>query len=412
MALALREGRSIRDVEIVIERPDGTRANVLPCPTPLRNERGEITGAVNVLVDVTDRSKAEQVAHHLAAIVESSSDAVFSHEIDGRIKTWNAASERLFGYRADEVIGQPLELLVPEDLRTERQEMLRKVERGERVIDAETYRRHKNGSLVPVSLTLSPIRSASGRIVAASTIARENGDRKASEDALRHALTVKDEYIGLISHELKNPITVILGYARILHRNEDLLSKEDRHESFQAIASEAEKLRDNIDHLLMVSRLESKRPELEPISLSKLVPECIQRFTENHYRNVVLEPEGDLPTALGDETLLTIVLQNLLTNADKYSPPEEDITVRIDRTEPGWITLHVLDRGIGLDEDDMARLFTPFYRSSLAQEQAAGLGLGLTVCLRAVEAMGGQIAATGKRGEGSDFYFCLQSIKP
>jgi PAS domain S-box-containing protein len=407
MAVALHEGRSVRDVEIVVERPDGTRVNVLPLPTPLRNERGELTGAVNVLVDVTDRSRAEEKAHHLAAIVESSNDAVISKGLDGRIMTWNAAAERLFGYRASEAIGQSINLIVPEDLHDEDRDIIDKIRRGERIVDLETHRRHRSGNLVPVSLTVSPMRSAIGQIIAASTIAREIGSRKAAEDALRHALTVKDEYIGLISHELKNPITVILGYARILHRNENLLTPEDRHESFQAIAAEAEKLRDNIDHLLMISRLETRAPELVPILLSKLVPDVIQHFKDNHQRNVVLEVDDDAATALGDETLFSIVLQNLLTNADKYSPHTEDITVHINREEQGMVTVHVQDRGIGLSDDDMERLFTPFYRSPQAQEQASGLGLGLTVCLRAVEAMGGKVTATGKRGEGSDFSFCL-----
>jgi PAS domain S-box-containing protein len=185
MAVTLREGHAIRDEEIVIERPDGTRRHVLPHPEPMRNATGTVVGAVNMLVDITDRKQAEHAVAHLAAIVTSSGDAVISKDLQGIVSSWNGAAERLFGYTAEEMIGQPVSLLIPPDRDDEEPDILKRIERGETIKQYETIRRRKDGTDLHISLTVSPLIDPHGRVIGASKIARNITEQKRIEAALR-----------------------------------------------------------------------------------------------------------------------------------------------------------------------------------------------------------------------------------
>lgn len=185
MAIALKEGRIVRGVEAIIERPDGTRRWFIPYPTPLRDSEGKVVGGINMLVDITERKQAERATAHLAAIVESSDDAIISKDLNGIITSWNEGAERLFGYTAEEAIGRPVTLLVPPDRQKEEQKILELLRRGERVEHFETVRVRKDGSLLEISLTVSPLRDSAGRITGASKIARDITERKRTEEALR-----------------------------------------------------------------------------------------------------------------------------------------------------------------------------------------------------------------------------------
>jgi two-component system, chemotaxis family, CheB/CheR fusion protein len=160
MAVALKEGRPIRGAEAAAERPDGTRVPFLAYPTPLRDRSGALTGAVNTLIDITERKRSEEFEQRLASIVEFSDDAIVSKDLDGVIHTWNLGAARLFGYTAEEVIGKSITLLIPMDRRDEESDILSRLRRGERIDHYETVRRRKDGSLVEVSLTVSPLKNA------------------------------------------------------------------------------------------------------------------------------------------------------------------------------------------------------------------------------------------------------------
>jgi PAS domain S-box-containing protein len=207
MAIALKEKRPVRNVEAFAQRPDGTLVPFLPFPTPILDERGDLTGAVNMLVDLTELKRAEEAGNHLAAIVESSSDAIVSKDLNGVIKSWNRAAEQLFGYTADEVIGKSVTTLIPADHLDEEPQILARIRSGERVDSFETIRQRKDGSLVPVSLTISPVRNASGRIVGASKIARDISASKESEQRI-HMLMRE------VNHRVKNQYSVILSMIR------------------------------------------------------------------------------------------------------------------------------------------------------------------------------------------------------
>jgi PAS domain S-box-containing protein len=194
MAVALREGRPVRGAEAVAERPDGTRVPFIPYPTPLRDSAGTVVGAVNMLLDISDRKDADEARAYLASIIESSDDAIVSKNLDGIVTSWNGGAEMLFGYRADEMIGRPIAVLIPPDRLREETVILGRLRRGERIAHYETVRRCKDGQEIDVSLTISPVRDANGRIVGASKIARDISARKRSQDALRHS---EERYRGL-----------------------------------------------------------------------------------------------------------------------------------------------------------------------------------------------------------------------
>jgi PAS domain S-box-containing protein len=181
MAVTLKTGEPVRGQELIIERSNGERRNVLPYPTLIRDVSGKITGALNMLLDVTDRNLAQLVTQRLAAIVESSDDAIVGKDINGIINSWNQGAERIFKYKASEIIGKSIMTLIPANLQTEEVDILARIRRGEQVKHFETIRQCKDGTLIDVSLTISPIKDASEKIIGASKIARNITGRKRTE---------------------------------------------------------------------------------------------------------------------------------------------------------------------------------------------------------------------------------------
>jgi PAS domain S-box-containing protein len=257
MAIALKERRAIRGAEAVAERPDGTRVPFLAYPRPLFDETGALAGAVNTLVDITDRKKAEVAAQRLAAIVKSSDDAIVSKDLNGIIATWNPGAERLFGYTAEEAIGKPVTILIPSDRQDEEIGILNKIRQGERVDHFETVRQHKDGSPVDISLTVSPIKNAEGKVIGASKIARDITDRKKAEVvALRLAAIVESSDDAIISKDLNGIITTwnrgaerLFGYAaeETIGKPVTILIPSDRQDEEPAILEQIRR-GDPIEH--------------------------------------------------------------------------------------------------------------------------------------------------------------------
>lgn len=208
MAIALKEKRAVRGVDAVLERPDGTRIPFRPFPTPLFDDAGDLRGAVNMLVDLREARRHEQTADRLAAIVLSSDDAIMSKTLDGEITSWNIGAEHIFGFKPNEIIGKPVTTLIPLELQHEEDEIDRRLLRGESVKHYETVRLTKEGRRIDVSLTVSPIRDAEGRVIGASKVARDVTERKRNEmDLARLAAIVSSSDDAIISKTLDGAIT-------------------------------------------------------------------------------------------------------------------------------------------------------------------------------------------------------------
>ena len=240
MAVTLQTGRPVRGVEAVAERPDGTRVPFMPFPTPLHDASGKLVGAVNMLVDLTESKRAERALQHLAAIVESSDDAIISKDLNGIISTWNGAAKRLFGYRAEEVVGKSVTILIPPESHDEEPGILQRIRSGERLDHYETVRHRKDGSPVDISLTVSPIRSAAGRIVGASKIARDISERKEAE-ARQRLLTHE------LHHRTKNLFAVVQAVV-----SRSFAGKETVEEAQTAVLERLHSL--GQAHILLVER--------------------------------------------------------------------------------------------------------------------------------------------------------------
>jgi PAS domain S-box-containing protein len=206
MAMTLKEGRPVRGFEAIAERPDGTRVRFFPYPTPLRDASGQLVGAINVLVDATERYQADLQSARLAAIVATSDDAIISKTLEGRITSWNVGATRIFGYQADEMIGQPITRIIPPELHPDEQQILARLRRGEHIDHYETVRVTKDGRLVDISLTVSPLHDKYGRVIGASKVARDITERKEAE-RLRRLLTAE------LNHRVKNTLSIVQAIA-------------------------------------------------------------------------------------------------------------------------------------------------------------------------------------------------------
>jgi PAS domain S-box-containing protein len=263
MAVALKEGRPIRGAEAAAGRPDGTRVPFLAYPTPLRDRSGALTGAVNTLIDITERKRNEEFEQQFAAIVESSNDAILSEDLDGIIKTWNPGAKRVFGYTAEEVIGKPITLLIPIDRHGEESDILSRIRRGERIDYYETVRRRKDGSLIEISVTASPLKNAEGRIIGASKIARDITERRRTEQLTRRlASIVESSDDAIVSKDLDGIIKTwnpgaerLFGYTaeEVIGKPITLLIPIDRHDEEPDILSRIRR-GECIDHYETVRR--------------------------------------------------------------------------------------------------------------------------------------------------------------
>lgn len=304
-ARAKAERRSIECGEIVAVRPDGSRLSLTPYATPLFDDAGALIGMVNLLVDISAHKQSERDAQRLAAIVASSEDAILAKDLDGTIMSWNAGAERLFGYTSEEVIGQPVTVLLPEDRLEEEPEILARIRRGERVDHYETLRRRKDGSLVDISLTVSPVRNASGRIIGASKIARDITERRRAEGQQRLLL---DE----MSHRVKNALVLAASLVTLSARTAT---------SVQDLARD---VRDRLDALArahaltLPSRMDPDALAQRTTSLHTLIRTIVAPFDAPAAQRVRIGG-ADLPVAAGGSvTSLALLLHEFVTNAAKY----------------------------------------------------------------------------------------------
>jgi two-component system, chemotaxis family, CheB/CheR fusion protein len=295
MALALKEQREVRGLEAIAERPDSTRVHFISYSTPLYDDSGILIGAVNMLMDVSDRKRADMHAQRLASIVESSDDAIVSKDLDGIITSWNRGAERLFGYVAEEIIGKPVTILIPRDRLDEEPRILKRVRRGERVDHYDTVRRRKDGSLIDISLTVSPIADAEGRIIGASKIARDITERKRAQE--QQQLLVSE-----MKHRIKNSLATIQAIA-----TQTLNQHAKERDAFIARLHAL-----NNAHDLLTSDSWKTAP------LRAIVTRALEPFQENLRERIRMDGPADIYLDSTKSVLVAMAIHELATNAVKY----------------------------------------------------------------------------------------------
>ena len=425
----LLAGGTLRDHDTVLRCSDGSTRHVRIAANA-QWDAGKLIHSRWFIRDVAHERLAESARAHLAAIVESSDDAIVSKTLEGIIRSWNRAAERLFGYSAEEAVGQPITLIIPPERVSEEQEILARLRRGERIDHFETVRVGKSGRRIDVALTISPIRDANGVVIGASKIARDISERRAceqeqqrtigelkrAEEALREADRRKDEFLAVLAHELRNPLAPI-RYAVAMAKREGR-SEAERLQAQGIIERQVEHMRRLLDDLLDVSRITRGTLILRrsPVDLDSIVAaaqESARPLMEARGHTLAVRlPEHPI-RLLVDPVRIAQVLANLLINAAKYTDSGGHIELEA-RREGGELLLTVRDNGIGISAQMMSRVFTLFAQASPALERSeGGLGIGLALVRGLVELHGGDVTAhSGGAGQGSAFVVRLPLGSP
>lgn len=376
-----------------------------------------------------NKLEAPLAPYWLPAIVESADDAIISKTLQGIITSWNKSAERIFGYKAEEIIGKPVLVIIPPELQDEETLILSKIRSGDRIDHFETVRLRKDGSRVEISLTVSPIRTPDGKIIGASKIARDITDKKraererklllkAAEDA-RHeaemANRAKDNFLALLSHELRTPLHSMRGWLSMLSNG--LLNDEQQVRALDVILRGIDSQNALIEDLLDVSRIVSGKMSIvqEKISLVTVLSNVIEQMrpaTAEHHIDLSTELDMIVDELVGDAVRLQQIISNLINNALKYTPPGGRISVSLKRVGDNAV-IEVRDTGVGIDPEMAGRIFERFEQGdNSTRRQFGGLGLGLTIARHLTELHGGKIEVESEGlGKGTAFRVTLPLMK-
>jgi PAS domain S-box-containing protein len=430
----IRRGERIDHYDAERLRKDGQIVHVSLTISPIRDPMGRIIGASKIARDITERRQwqaAEMAQSFLGALVESADDAIISKNLDGIVTSWNPGAERLFQYTAKEMIGKPISILVPSDNPDEEPQILQRIRRGEQIAHYETKRVRKDGSVIDVALTVSPIKDRLGRILGASKIARDITESKRAEAREREILrqaqqarteaeqsrqqaeqasTAKDEFLATISHELRTPMTSILGWSRMLAQGQ--VSPERQQRAFETIDRNARSQAQLIEDLLDISRITSGklRVDFKAVEMAAVVTAAVEAVRPaaeaKRIRLDSLFSSGAGPI-VGDAERLQQVVWNLLSNAIKFTPPDGRVQVELQRVE-SQVELRVVDTGVGINPTFLPHVFDRFSQSdSSITRSRRGLGMGLAIVKSLVELHGGVVSVSSP-GEGQGAVFTVK----
>jgi PAS domain S-box-containing protein len=421
----VRRGERIERIETVRQSKDGQRLKISLTVSPIRDAEGRIVGASKVARDITTRKQAEEERQRLAAIVDSSDDAIVGKTLEGIITSWNRGAENMFGYSAAEAVGQHITFIIPPELHAEENNVLASLRRGEKIDHFETVRQTKDGRRLNISLTVSPIRDAAGRIIGASKIARDITARKKQEEerailvereeaarlTAEEANRMKDEFLATVSHELRNPLNSIVGWAGILRSRK--LDEQMTTRAVDAIMRAAQAQDQIISDLLDISRITSGRVRLDirPLNIIDVLENAIDAVrpaadAKQIRLQALLDPSAS-PLA-GDADRLRQVFWNLLSNAVKFTPKSGRVQIVSQRIN-SHIEIIVSDTGIGIEPDLLPYVFDRFRQGdSGSNRRSTGLGLGLAIVRNLIELHGGTVLAESKgSGQGATFVIRL-----
>jgi two-component system, LuxR family, sensor kinase FixL len=394
---------------------DGKAIIVVSHQTLHRDQAGAPSLVTEVNNDVTETRRGDAARQYLAAIVESSEDAIVGKTLEGLVTAWNSAAESMFGYRAEEMIGQPITRLLPPDRLDEEAMILERVRRGERLRHHETIRLRKDGSELAVSLTISPIRSASGMIIGASKIVRDITAERRSQSRIQELqaelahvarMSTLGQMASAIAHELNQPLTAVNNYASALGRvlaGADAAPERARDivERIRQQTSRAgEVIRRLREHV--AKRGTNRRRE----DVNAVVGEAVELGllgTRHRGVHATVELDPAVAPAMLDRVQLGQVIINLVRNAVEAmeAGPTSQLAVST-HALPGAVEIAVADTGAGIPPEVAERLFQPFVTS-----KAEGLGLGLSICRELVEAHGGRLTVSAVATGGTRFVIRL-----
>jgi two-component system sensor kinase FixL len=394
--------------EVVGLRKDGT---TFPMELSVAEARvGEQRIFVGIVHDITARKRTEEVRSWLAAIVESSDDAIIAKSLDGTIMTWNAGAERIFGYSAKEAVGRHISILVPPDRASEVPAILARIKQGDRIDHFETVRVGKDGRRIDLSVTISPIKDAAGRVFGASAIKREITEQKRINEEIRTMtqqlwqaakLASVGELAASIAHELNNPLaTVTLRVESVLAR---IPADDPKRRALEIVEQEAKRMAALVANLLQFSRRGDG--QISTVDIRQELTQAVELI--HHYlrkRLIKLVPEfaPDTPTIFADRQKLRQVFLNLLTNAGDAMPQGGTLTLRAAPTsmhngKPA-VLVEFADTGVGIPPENLERIMEPFFTT---KEEGKGTGLGLAICRRVVQEHHGTMQIRSEVGRGT-----------
>lgn len=367
--------------------------------------------------------ETEETLGRFSALVSHSEDAIISKDLEGGITSWNAGAEHLYGYSAEEVMGRSTSFLLPDDRLDEERQIDAEVRSGHSVQQLETIRRHKDGRLVNVELTVSPVKTELGALIGISQIARDIRELKSWEQALRAAKEASDasnraksEFLANMSHEIRTPMTAILGFTEVLSNT---VERAEEIDAVQTIRRNGEYLLKLISDILDLSKIEAGRLELEDMEVHpvKLIADVISLMrvrAETKKLGLQVSYVSAIPEMIRtDPTRLRQILINLLGNAIKFTDSglvRLLVRVIVQKNEPCRMQFDVVDTGIGMTEEQIKKLFRPFSQADTSTTRKyGGTGLGLSICQRLALMMGGAITLSSQPRVGTTFTVTVQT---
>lgn len=404
---------------------------------PIRDALQQLMGVVLVFHDVTEARRAALAQRRLAAIVESSDDAIVSKNLDGYITSWNKSAERIFGYTAEEAIGNHITLIIPPDRLDEEPAILARLRRGERVDHYETIRVAKDGRKINISLTISPVRDSEGHVVGASKVARDITAQKAAEDAIQEAKVQLQAYAttleqrvsertsrleelnksleGLsysIAHDLRAPLRSIQGMTEILLEDHGTRFDSNGRRVAADIIKAVRRMDNLITDLMSYGRLSHDELPLSSVHMDEVAQQVTKNLqAEIKESNATVDIAPDLPVVKAHRMTLEQVLLNLLSNAVKFIDPARPPRVKVYADDAlasrdGYVRVVVEDNGIGFEPEFREKIYRIFERLH-AGSKYPGTGIGLAIVQKGIERMGGVTGVESELGRGSKFWFEL-----
>jgi PAS domain S-box-containing protein len=391
----------------------GARCHMETHAAPLRHVDGT-TVQLAITRDITERRHVDRAAQLLGAIVDSSDDAIISKDLNGVITSWNQSAERLFGYTAEETVGQPITMLIPADRLGEEPQILARLRRGERVDHFETVRRRKNGTLIHISLTISPVKDRQGKITGASKIVRDiteskqaEAARKRVEEDLRRANQELEQFAFSASHDLQEPLRSIQIYSELLTNTygDKLDAVALKYLSY--ISRGGARMETLVRDLLAYSQVTQFEEPVDPADANEALTTVLANMAGVVSATGARVTSDPLPSLCVHSAHLQQLFQNVISNAIKYQSPDRAPVVHVTavRQNGHWI-FSVSDNGIGIDAEYTEKIFGLFKRLHTVREYS-GTGIGLAICQRIVDRYHGRIWVVSEPGKGSTFHFAL-----